>query len=316
MDFILGTRGSDLARAQTNSVLNALRARYGADSFTETVVKTLGDSKQGTPKADCGDKRDWIQGLEEGLVAGDIDLAVHSGKDIPIDIHSDTCLIPVLERQYPLDVFVGKQHAGGTPFCFSELTANSIVGTASKRRAAQLQRKFPGITVVPHRGNVPTRLQKLKESETLSGIILARAGLERLELFDDEMEEVRAEDMLPAVNQGLLVVQLRKSDTHLLERLDPFCQPEVEACFNAERACIELLGADCHSAVGAYALISQTGTVTLRAEVYALNGTDAVSAIATETFARASECGKQVAARLIQQGAARLLEESRVAASC
>jgi hydroxymethylbilane synthase len=154
-------------------------------------------------------------------------------------------------------------------------------------------------------------LQKLDDSDILSGIILARAGLERLELYASDMEPVPVETMLPAVNQGLLVVQLRTSDTHLLQRITPLCQQGVEACFNAERACIGVLDADCHSAVSAYAHDAGDGKIHFRAEVYSLDGSEALFGSIVSSWKDATAGGKEVAAQLIQQGALRLLDESR-----
>lgn len=312
MKCILGTRGSDLARAQTNLVRTELQTRFSEVSFIEQVVKTLGDSKQGTPAANHGDKRDWIHELELELLSGRIDIAVHSGKDIPVEIHTDTVLVPVLARDYPGDVFIGKLKPDGTRIRLTDLQTGNVVGTASKRRQAQLKRMIPGLVVVDHRGNVPTRLRKLEESSMLSGIVLAHAGLERLSLFDEQMECIACNEMLPAVNQGILVVQCRASDADLIEKVKTLTDAVVTACFTAERSCMSLLDADCKSAVGVYAK-AQCGTdlLTINAHVYSPDGSTVVAAHMQSALAEAAQSGHAAGVDLLQRGAALLLEEAR-----
>ena len=184
-EITVGTRSSLLALTQAHKFLVELQAISKTDysellhSKTQLIL-TEGDLKQGTQDAGKLTKKAWIREIEDALVDGRIDVAIHSGKDIPADIHEDTKLLPILRREYPFDIFIGKIDENGNRKKFSSLDADALIGTASLRRRLFSQRINPNFKIVEHRGNVPTRLTKLDESESLSGIILAEASLKRL----------------------------------------------------------------------------------------------------------------------------------------
>lgn len=308
MRIRVGTRGSKLALTQTGFVCDVLRSQGFEIELRE--IKTLGDKKQGTNAAKFGDKKDWIYELELALLGKEIDLAVHSGKDVPGNIEPGTALRPVLRRESPLDVFIGKKDLKkGARISFAE-AGSSLFGTASLRRRAQLLSLRPGARIVDHRGNVPTRIEKLDASAELSGIILAESGLVRLGLNAVGYERLPVEEMLPAMNQGILCAQIREDDLKLTEALSKLSDPSTAAAFDAERACVSLLNGDCDSAIGVLAELG-SGKLRLRAKVLLPDGTRQTAVDISGNTADALKIGRSAAEALIAKGAPELLEESR-----
>jgi hydroxymethylbilane synthase len=269
----LGTRGSALALAQARQVA----AQLGADVELVTVT-TSGDRDRAG-----GDKEKWVKELEQALLDGSIDLAVHSAKDVPAVLPEGLELIGAPPREDPRDALCGAIGPGAR------------VGTSSPRRTAQLRAHFEDVEVVELRGNVDTRLRKLEEGE-LDGVVLALAGLRRLDR-EDAVSSV-LDDLVPAAGQGTLVLEARAgSET-------PLRDEDTWACLLAERACVRALGADCHSAVGVYA----TPGMTVRAWVGAQDGSAWLRDEVTEHRARDPEAlGARVAERLFSAGARELL---------
>lgn len=308
MKIRVGTRGSKLAITQTGFVCEALKAVGFEIEIIE--VKTLGDKKQGTPAAKFGDKKDWIYELELALLAGQIDLAVHSGKDVPANTEKGTALFPVMKRESPYDVFIGRKNpALGRRISFAE-AGSGLFGTSSLRRKAQLLNLRPKAAVIDHRGNVPTRIDKLDSSEDLCGIILAESGIIRLGLKDLEFERIPAEMMLPAVNQGTLCAQIRESETRLAAALKKLSDPAAAAAFEAERACVLLLNGDCDSAIGVFAEVVGRD-LRIRSRVLLPDGTKQVEVAASGSVDDASGIGIRAAQELIARGAPEILEESK-----
>lgn len=300
----LGTRGSALALAQTRIVSQALvAANPGLEIEAKTIV-TTGDRKQGTPSAEQGDKKEWILEIEEALVAGEIDLAIHSGKDVPADIHPDTELVPVLQRESPFDLVIWHSARAGAGL--QALPHGAQVGTASLRRRAQLLALRPDLEILAVRGNVPTRLGKLESSPSLSAIVLAEAGIRRLEATPASCTRLSASEMVPAVHQGTLVVQLCKKRGDARDALLPLVDTHTEIAFRAERSCVERLGADCRSAVGIFAECAET-QVTLRVRVLSSQGDEILEHVEAAAFQDAEALGAQVAEHLLARGANELL---------
>lgn len=268
----LGTRGSPLALAQAGQVADALSQALGEPVELVTIT-TSGDRDRALP-----DKQKWVKELELALLDGRIDLAVHSAKDIPGELPDGLELVGCPQREDPRDALVGRM-AGR-------------VGTSSPRRAAQLRAAHPEVEVVEVRGNVDTRLAKLAAGE-LDGLLLAVAGLRRLgreHVIDETL------DWTPAAGQGTLALEGRVGTT-----LPPsFVHGPTWAALQAERACVVALGADCHTAVGAYF----DGT-TLRAWCGAQDGSAWVSD--ELVGAPGTALGREVAARLFLAGAAEVL---------
>lgn len=302
----VGSRGSALALKQTALFCDAVRGVSPECGIEVCPVLTSGDRKQGTPLASQGDKKDWIAELEAGLASGEIDIAIHSAKDVPIDIHPDTELVPILARATPFEALV-LNGSLGVPSSASLrcLPAGTVVGTASLRRNAQIRWVRPDLEISPVRGNVPTRVRKLDE-ENLGALVLAAAGLQRLGLTSPQMVLLGAEEMLPAVNQGILAAQVRRGDPLRLQLLDPICDRATSFAFESERAVIATIGADCHSAVGVFARL-EGATIVLRAEVYARDERRRIEGEMRGETAKAVALGHALGEFLIEKGAKELL---------
>jgi len=309
MHIRIGTRGSKLAITQTGLVATALTAQGHTIEVIE--IKTLGDKKQGTAEAARGDKRDWIHELEIAVIDGSIDLAVHSGKDVPALIAPETTLLPVLEREDPRDVFIGRRDpTSGHRIRFADVPATGVIGTASLRRRAQVLTRLPRCTVREHRGNVPTRLQKLDQSPDLSGIVLAAAGINRLGLTNSEAESLDPSHFVPAINQGILTVQIRH-DAAALEKIIAAIQDRATVtAFITERRCIELLDADCNSAVSVFAEVVDADVI-LHARVMLPDGSKLIALDERAPIADGANLGRRVGETLIARGANAILAESR-----
>ena len=259
-NFVLGTRGSALALAQARLAGTALRdAHQGLE--IETEIFTTSGAKREKAATTGGGKGLFTKELEEALLEGRIDAAVHSLKDLPGRLPERLVIAAVLERAGAEDVLIAK-----TPGGLAGLRTGAMVGTSSVRRKMQLLRMRPDLEVREVRGNVPTRLRKLRDSEDLDAIILARAGLERLgyqvrrldveaavpaaSLFDLFHTEVLTE-MLPAIGQGAIALEARRDDTAVMALLSPVNHHETSCCIRAEREFLRLLDGDCNLPVGA-----------------------------------------------------------------
>jgi hydroxymethylbilane synthase len=300
--ILIGTRGSDLARTQARMVADALRSRW-ADLRIETkIIKTRGDDhKIAIADIRAGRKGLFSGAIERALVAGDVDLAVHSAKDLPSALLPGTEIIAVLPRANVEDVLVATTRCD-----LHSLPADGIVATGSVRRKHQLHWKRPDLEIVDLHGNVPTRLRKLAKDEW-HAIILARAGLERLGL---EMEKRRVdfegsrffteflprEIFLPAGGQGVIAIQARSDDDRLKEIVDPMNDFDTRLCLRAEREFLRLLGGDCNQPVGVLAVIEGM-IMRIRAQIFAL------SAIAPRegVVEGPSEDAERLAERLLSQ---------------
>jgi hydroxymethylbilane synthase len=315
MEIRIGTRTSKLALVQTELISSAFRSLFPDMQSSIVDVKTLGDKKQGTPAASFGDKKDWIYELELGVLDGSFDIAVHSGKDVPSDTEANTVLVPVLARTNPFDAFVGRFDPKlGRRLKFSEVAEGARVGTASLRRKASLLRIRPDLEIVEHRGNVPTRVQKLDESADLQGIVLACAGLDRLGLQSLGYDTFDPEEFLPAINQGMLVVQYREGRFDLDRLLAPLIDPTTHAIWKAERAVVNIIEGDCKSCVGIFAHMLR-GKLELISRVMLPTGEACIEVRDSDEPENALELGSRVGDKLLQRGAGKILEESRILVS-
>src|SRR5947208_1218630 len=270
--IVVGTRGSQLALTQTQLVVEGLQARWADLKFEVKVIKTRGDdSKTAIPDVRAGRKGLFTGEIERTLAAEDVDLAVHSAKDLPSNLAPGTEIAAVLPRAGVGDVLVAT-----TPCDLNSLAVDGIVATGSVRRKHQLRWKRPDLEIVDLRGNVPTRLRKLA-SDQWHAIILARAGLGRLGLeserrvrFEESefFTEVLPRDIfLPAGGQGVIAVQLRSKDERARMLVEPLNDFHTRLCLRAEREFLRLLHGDCNQPVGVLATID--GTIMLvRAQVF------------------------------------------------
>lgn len=300
--FRIATRGSALALAQAEVVKAAILGLYPEFEIELLIVKTTGDKKQGLGPNVTRDKRDWIHEIELAVLNGEADLAVHSAKDVPVEIASATAVHSVLKREDYCDVLVLASPHGKTNSIVT-LPPNARIGSSSLRRRAQLKRLRRDLELQECRGNVPTRLARLSE---LDGIILARAGLNRLKSEAGCVIDIPVSEMIPAVNQGILAVQIRRDREEMRGVVEQLGEDLVERCFVAERAVIRALGADCHSAVGVLGHPkSDQGGIELVARVLNRDGTEVVEASAEGSDPL--EIGGVVSEILIEKGALKLL---------
>jgi hydroxymethylbilane synthase len=296
----IGTRASKLAVAQAELVGRKLRALGREVELVK--ITTSGDRIAGS-LAESGGKGLWVLELERGLLDGTIDLAVHSAKDLPVELMDGLTIGAYPEREDPRDVFLG---APGRRF--TSLPPGSRVGTSSQRRTALLRALRPELQPVPIRGNVPTRIAKI-ESLGLDGIIVAAAGLIRLGLEDHILDPLDPERYLPAGGQGALAIEVRIDDAEVQELVGKLDSPGVAAQVRAERAFLAELGADCHLPVAVHASLHGL-RLRLRAMVLDPEGTERVEGSAEGESRAPDTLGFTLGRELLQRGARRLVESS------
>jgi hydroxymethylbilane synthase len=246
--LILGTRGSLLAKAQSQWVANALMQVHSGLNVRLEIIQTTGDVVRDRPLYDIGGKGLFTKEIEQALLSKKIDLAVHSFKDVPITMPlvdtSNLCIGAVPAREDPCDVLIGADSILSLPYA-------ARVGTSSLRRRCQLLAQRPDLNIQMIRGNIDTRLRKLRDSE-FDAIILAMAGLKRSQLFDSEtMFPIPLSQMLPAAGQGALALQCRADDGNACQILGLLNDPETAACVEIEREVVRCLNGDCHSPIAA-----------------------------------------------------------------
>ena len=276
--IVIGTRGSELALRQTQMVADGLRTRWADLKLEIKVIKTSGDEKKiATMIQRAGRKGLFTAEIERALLAGDIDLAVHSAKDLPSELAVGTEIAAVPPRAPADDVLVSVE-----PWNLDSLPRNGFVATGSIRRQHQLRWKRPDLEIVDLRGNVPTRLRKLA-TDQWHAIILARAGLDRLGLgankrtlhFEESeffTEALPREIFLPAGGQGVIAVQVRSKDERAKMLVEPLNDFDTRLCLRAEREFLRLLHGDCNQPVGVLATVEAT-IMKMRAQVFDLETT-------------------------------------------
>lgn len=249
----IGTRRSKLALAQTHTVRDALLAAHPGLSVRLEEITTRGDVVLDRPLSAIGGKGLFVAEIEEAMRAGQVDLAVHSAKDLPATLPPDMALAATPRRADPRDALVSR---GG--LALAELPQGAVVGTSSLRRACQLRALRPDLQIAALRGNVDTRLRKLHAGE-YDAIVLAAAGLERLGLAHAVAEYLAPELMVPAAGQGVLGIEARAGDDAVLALLTALDDPAARLAITAERAFLARIGGGCQSPVGAYARLKGDG---------------------------------------------------------
>lgn len=296
----IGTRGSALARWQTEHVAGLLRAAHPGLEVEITVITTQGDRMLDQPLASIGGKGVFTAELEAALRGGTIDFAVHSLKDLPTDSPEGVTLGAITQRADPSDVLVSRD--GRT---LKTLPMGSVVGTSSRRRAAQLLHLRPDLEIRDLRGNVDTRLRKVLEAGEYDAIVLAYAGLARLGLLNAVTEKLSFDDMLPAPGQGALAIQSRDDDSSAL--LAPLADANTTAAVTAERAFLAGLGGGCSLPIAAYGEVID-GEIRLRGRVSAPDGSQQIDVALHGTDAET--LGYQLADAALASGAGALLESA------
>jgi hydroxymethylbilane synthase len=306
----LGTRGSQLALFQANTTAALLKTHAGIDCEI-VVIKTSGDRLAEAPLSEIGGKRLFVKEIEDSLLAGDIDLAVHSSKDLPAILPPGLTIGAVLPREDPRDAVVlpGGRLAATLPEVGDILGAAPRIGTSSVRRIAQLTRLFPGARFRPIRGNLDTRLRKL-DSGDYDALVLAAAGLRRLDHAHRISAALPAETCVPAPGQGVIAIEIRDEDARAREHVVTIDDAPTGAALAAERAVVTSLGGGCQMPIGAYAQIDGE-TVHLAAIVIALDGTRDIRASASGSIREPGDVGVKVAESLLARGADRILAEAQ-----
>lgn len=300
--FIIGSRGSQLALWQTNHVKTTLEKHFPAINFEIKIIKTTGDRLLDVALAKIGDKGLFTKQIENALLNKEIDLAVHSLKDLQTIQPKGLIIGAVSKRETPNDVLIGKKYRS-----INELPAGAKVATGSLRRKSQLLHHRPDLQIFEIRGNVPTRIAKFEASD-LDAMILAFAGVHRLNLDARIAEIIPFEVMLPAVGQGALAVEIRENDSELKEFLKVLNDAETEICTTAERAFLRQLEGGCQVPIGANATL-QNGEIHLEGMVGNLDGS--VNLREKRVGAEAENLGINLARVLIEKGAREILERTR-----
>jgi hydroxymethylbilane synthase len=302
----LGTRASALARTQSQAVADAITAATGAE-VELVLISTEGDrSAAAIPQ--LGGTGVFVTAIRAALVEGSIDLAVHSYKDLPTAPAPGLILAAVPQREDPRDALVARDG-----LTLGELPPGSTVGTGAPRRVAQLRALGLGLEVVPIRGNVDTRLGRVGAGD-LDAVVLARAGLARLDRLAEITETLDPIQMLPAPAQGALAVECRTSDARTRELLGRLEHPATRCCVTAERSTLAALEAGCSAPVAAYAEIADGDDgpeLFLRASVTALDGSDGVRGSLSGRLPDAAALGRTLAADLLERGAGALMAAAR-----
>ena len=297
----IGTRGSQLALWQANWTAGRLRALCPDVDVDIKIIKTIGDTVQDRPLALIGVKGAFTRELDRALVGGEVDVVVHSLKDVPTEPAEGIVLAAVPEREDARDVFVGKNVRRVV-----DLPLGAQVGTGSLRRRAQLQAMRPDLEITDLRGNIDTRLRKLLESNTLEGIILAAAGVTRLGLLERVTEYLACADWLPAPGQGALGITVRDGDGEAAAVVALLDDPGSHAAVSAERALLARLEGGCHVPVGAYAQLG-AGTLLLDGLVADPDGSRVVRATKGGAPEDAAALGKDLAETLLSKGGGEIL---------
>ena len=291
----IGTRGSPLALAQARQVAARLAAAHGLapEQCELVIIKTTGDKITDRPLIEAGGKGLFTKELEEALFAGDIDLAVHSMKDMPAILPQGLAISAILKREDPRDAFVSITYAS-----FDELPSGAVVGTSSPRRQAQALRLRPDLRIVPFRGNVETRLRKLEEG-VADATFLACAGLNRLGLSQHITAAMNTEVMLPAVAQGAIGIEIRADDDATVRLVAPLNDAATALCVTAERAYLAHLEGSCRTPIAGLAELSG-GSLHIRGEILTPNGLQAHSASRRGSAQEAIRLGEQTAEELLR----------------
>ncbi len=248
----VGTRGSKLAMAQTKYVIAKLSETFPEHEFELMVITTTGDKDLTRPLDQIGSKGLFVDEIEKALISGEIQMAVHSMKDMPGTVGEGLIFAKSWTREDPRDALIlNEGHS------IDDLPKNAVVGTGSKRRSYQLLQLRPDIQIVPIRGNVDTRLRKLRkgldDGTKLDGIVLAAAGLKRLGLEENVSYYFDVDEMIPAPTQGTLALELRADNYKLLEMINSLSDESGDEITFLERSFLEKIGGDCHMPIGAYA---------------------------------------------------------------
>jgi hydroxymethylbilane synthase len=305
----IGTRGSELALFQANAVAELLRQTSNTECEI-VVIRTSGDRLTEASLAEIGGKRLFVKEIEDALLAGTVDVAVHSSKDMPVVLPDGLIVGAVLPREDPRDAIVLRAEAersGARSFeeVIRVLGQEPRIGTSSIRRIAQLKRLWPRAAFLPIRGNLDTRLRKL-DAGGYDAIVLASAGLRRLRRHDRISAALPGDICVPAPGQGIIAVEIRADAPEVHALVRALNDPDADAALTAERATVQQLGGGCQMPIGAYARL-EAGALVMTAAVVAPDGSTAARAEASGDREQPERLGQEIATRLLAAGAGDIL---------
>lgn len=302
----IGTRGSQLALWQARHVQSELDKRYPGISVTIKKIKTTGDKIIDVPLAKVGGKGLFVKEIEDSLLKGEIDIAVHSMKDMPVVLPEGLCIAVVTIREDPRDVLISRDGNG-----FFHLPSGAHVGTSSLRRISQLLNQRPDLQISPLRGNLDTRLKKLGSrapGTQLDAIVVAAAGIHRMEWEERITEYLPTSISLPAIGQGALCIECREGDRGVLELISFLNHGETSLCIRAERAFLKRLEGGCQVPIGAYAIVIDD-KLEIEGFVASVDGRRMVRDRKIGTIENPEEVGVRLAEGILSQGGEEILRE-------
>ena len=303
--FIIGSRGSNLSLAYSNHVKNLLiksSSQFDENSIDIKIIKTSGDIFQNKRISDIGGKGVFCKQIEEELLESKIDLAVHSLKDLPTIMTDGLCVNAVVKRNDPRDAFLSYSSKS-----FNELKPKSKIGTSSFRRRAQLNLLRDDLEIITMRGNIDTRIKKLKNKE-FDAIILSLAGVQMLNLQKEVKEVFAIEKMLPAIGQGVIALQCKQDDQKTLNILEKLNHKETYYCIQAERALLEAIGGDCDTAIGGLAKLSNE-KISLKSELFSNDGKLKFESQSSGHFKEAKKIGYEVGKELLKNAGSNFITQ-------
>jgi hydroxymethylbilane synthase len=300
--LIIGSRGSGLALWQANWIKSQLEKLHSGLQVEIVIIKTSGDKIQDVPLTKIGGKGLFVKEIEEALLRRDVDIAVHSMKDVPMKLPYELEISVVTERENPFDALISRDNVQ-----LDDLPKNAKIGTGSLRRSSQLLKYRPDLEIVPLRGNIDTRIKKL-DSEGFDAIILAAAGLRRMGWADKIAQVIPAEIILPAMGQGAVGIESRKHDPDVLEAIMVLDHEETHLALDAERAFVDVLEGGCQVPIGAYATLEEEN-ITLSGLVASLDGKTIFQASQQRLLAEAKQLGRELGKEILDMGADKILKE-------
>jgi hydroxymethylbilane synthase len=304
MILTVGTRGSKLSQAQTRQILKEIKAVLPQLDFKIKVIKTLGDKETSKALFTLDQKGIFEKEIDMAIEKGEADLAVHSLKDVPILESKETTIAAIPKRNSPNDVLISK---GNLPL--AELPRGAVIGTCSLRRMAQIKKLRPDLKVKPIRGNVDTRIKKVLRGD-YDGIILAEAGLKRMNLVDQITESFSVNQFTPSAGQGALAIVTRKDNEKILKLLEAINHPASRAEVTAERSLVLSLEGGCRVPIGAIGRANGEN-MSFYGCIFSLDGQTKLQSSAEGKISEAKELGKKVGRSLLEQGAKDLEAEWR-----
>lgn len=303
-NITIGSRGSDLALWQTNWVKKQLEDLYASARISVKIIKTEGDKILDMALSKIGDKGLFTKAIEDALLDGSIDLAVHSLKDLPTTLPKGLCIGAVSKREDPHDAFISLRYNS-----LAELPIGSTIATGSLRRKSQLLNFRSDLNVIDVRGNVNTRLRKL-ESEGWDGMVLALAGVKRLGLTAHLKQIIPEEIMLPAVSQGVMAVEIRSHDKELSEMLKPLNDKDSMNQVTAERSLLKTVEGGCQVPVGVFTKIVKN-EIELQAMIGSLDGKKIVKCKMKDKVSKSKELGIKAGQDILERGGREILSDLR-----